>query len=127
MSRSDLLLAPHRIGAGHVTEEVVLSEAEQKALEVLIEGLPEPGTRCPTCHHRFNKKRQSTSPKTKRPAGQLPVDRADTFNENADTLQEYVGMDDESYPLGTLLEHMLAFCIQHREEFKRDYLESRTT
>lgn len=95
--------------------------------EFVVVNVPvEPGTRCGGCHRRVNKPRTDSSPKSKRVGASLPIDRAEFVNEALDSLQEYARMDDESYPRGVLIEHMAAFCIQHREEFRRDYLESRS-
>lgn len=85
---------------------------------------PLPGERCWTCHRRVPKKRQATSPEVKRIVATLPPDRAQALTDGLDALQEFVGMDGESYPRGLLLELLLALGAQHREELKA-YFEGR--
>lgn len=104
--------------------EVILSEAEREAIEVLAGHIVEPGERCPTCHRRVNKPRQASSPNTKKVAAELPAERADALNEGLDNLQEYVGADSKAYPKGSLLEALLGLGAQRREEL-REWFEGR--
>jgi hypothetical protein len=83
-----------------------------------LPSVPEPGQRCDKCHRRVPKKRESKSPETKRIIAVLPPDRAEALAEGLDNLQEYAGIDGESYPRGVLLEYLLALGAIHREELK---------
>ena len=86
--------------------------------DVMWAAEPAPGERCQTCHRRVNKKKQSTSPEVKRVMATLPPERAEALAEGLDNLQEYAGIDGESYPRGTLLEYLLALGAIHREELR---------
>lgn len=102
--------------------EVILSNSEREAIEALAGYLPEPGTRCPTCHRRVNRTQQKDSPSTKKVAAELPIERADALNAGLDNLQEYVGADAKAYPKGSLLEALLGLGAQNREDL-RAYFE----
>ena len=101
---------------------VYLSDAEREAIETLAEHLPEPGTRCPTCHRRVNKKRQEDSPAVREVRFRGPTDRVEAVEDGFDSLQEFTGVDPYSYPRIELLEKLLALGAQHREEL-RSYFE----
>ena len=103
-------------GDGRLT--VYLTDAEREAIETLAAHLPEPGTRCPTCHRRVNKKRQEGSPAVREVRFRGPSDRVDAAEEGLDALQEFTGVDPYSYPRIELLEKLLALGAQHREELK---------
>lgn len=106
---------------------VVFSEAELEAIEVLANYALEPGTRCPLCHRRHNKPRQATTPEARKvKAGTLPEERAAAVDEGLDVLQEYVGADAHSYPRGSLVEALLALGAAEREELRR-YFEGLDT
>jgi hypothetical protein len=98
--------------------DVYLSEAEQEAIAVLADYLPEPGTRCPTCHRRVNKPRQTDSPDTREMRIKLPTERMEWAEEAFDALQQVVGADPYSYPRGAILEAMLVIAGQQREQLK---------
>jgi hypothetical protein len=104
-----------------VTEPVYLSDAERELIETLAQHLPEPGTRCPTCHRRVNKPRSEDSPAIKEVRLRGPVDRVEALQEGLDTLQEFSGVDPYSYPGVTLLEALLALGAVHREELKAHF------
>lgn len=97
---------------------VYLSESEREAIESLAAALPEPGTRCPTCHRRVNKPRQNDSPDTKELRIKLPAERMEWAEEAFDALQQTVGADPYSYPRGALLEAMLILAGQQREQLR---------
>ena len=93
-------------------------------LYILVDYVPEPGSRCPTCNRRVNKPRQSESPDTKEIRLRLPAERAEWAEEAFDALQQVVGADPYSYPRGVILEALLVLGGQHREELKA-YFEGR--
>ena len=97
---------------------VYLSDSERETIEALAQHLPEPGTRCPTCHRRVNKPRQDDSPDTKEMRIKLPVERMEWAEEAFDALQEVVGADPYSYPRGRILEALLVIGGQHREDLR---------
>lgn len=101
--------------------EVVLSEAEREAIEALAQHLPEPGTRCPTCHRRVNKPRKEDSPKVREVRFRGPSDLVDDTEDHLDILQEFVGIDPYSYPRIKLLSALLALGARHREELAEHF------
>lgn len=101
--------------------EVFLSDSEREAIETLAQHLPEPGTRCPTCHRRVNKPRKEDSPAIKEVRLRGPVERVEALQEGLDNLQEFSGIDPYSYPGVTLLEALLALGAQHREELAEHF------
>jgi len=104
--------------------DVVLSQAEIDAIEVLADYLPEPGSRCPTCNRRVNKPRQSESPDTKEIRLRLPAERAEWAEDAFDGLQQVVGADPYSYPRGRIFEALLVLGGQHREQLRELFQES---
>ena len=97
---------------------VYLSDSERETIEALAQHLPEPGTRCPTCHRRVNKPRQDDSPDTREMRIKLPIERMESVEEAFDALQEVTGVDPYSYPKGTLLEALLVLAGQQREQLR---------
>ena len=104
--------------------DVILSQAEQDAIAVLADYLPEPGTRCPMCQRRVNKPRQSESPDTKEIRLRLPAERAEWAEEAFDALQQVVGADPYSYPRGRIFEALLVLGGQQREQLRELFQES---
>jgi hypothetical protein len=100
---------------------VALSEAEREAIETLAQSLPEPGTRCPTCHRRVNKPRKEGSPPVREVRFRGPADLVDDVEEHLDVLQEYAGIDPYSYPRLTLVSALLALGARHREELSEHF------
>lgn len=98
--------------------DVELSATERELIEALANFIVEPGTRCPTCHRRRNKKRQEDSPAVREVRFRGPSDRVDAAEEGLDALQEFTGVDPYSYPRIELLEKLLALGAQHREELR---------
>ncbi len=123
LSSDGPVLAPFCfVGGDGGMRDVILSDAEAQAIEILATFLPEPGTRCPTCHRRVNKTQKKTSPEARAvKAGKLPNERADGFDDGIDSLQEYVGADQDSYARGALMERLLVLGIQRREELKAHF------
>lgn len=76
----------------------------------------EPGKRCPVCQRRVNKPRQNDSPDTREMRIKLPTERMEAAEEAFDALQQVSGIDPYSYPRGVLLEALLLFGAQRREE-----------
>lgn len=79
---------------------------------------PQPGERCELCNRRRQKPRQNESPDTKEMRIKLPVERMEAAEEAFDALQEISGIDPYSYPRGVLLEALLLFGAQRREELQ---------
>jgi len=104
--------------------DVVLSQAEQDAIEVLAGYLPEPGSRCHHFNRRRNKPRQSESPDTKEIRLRLPAERAEWAEDAFDGLQQVVGADPYSYPRGRIFEALLVLGGQHREQLRELFQES---
>ncbi len=104
--------------------EVILSQAELDAIEVLANYLPEPGTRCALCHRRVNKPRQDDSPAVREMRFRGPNDLIEPLEEGIDALQEFTRVDPYAYPRARLLEALLVLGAQHREELKA-YFEGR--
>lgn len=102
-----------------MTEPVYLSNAEREAIETLAAHLPEPGTRCPTCHRRVNKKHKPDSPESKEVRLRGTAELVESVREKVDLLQEYSGADPYSYPGLRIVEAALVVAAQQREEFKR--------
>lgn len=96
--------------------EVVLSDSEREAIEALAQHLPEPGTRCPTCHRRVNRKRNTDSPPVKEVRFRGPTDVVEAVEEGFDLLQEFTGVDPYGFPRIRLLEALLQLGAQQREE-----------
>ncbi len=94
--------------------------AEQELIDALdaLDWKPEPGTRCPTCHRRVNRKRTEESPTTKEMRIRGPVDLTEDNDRNLDILQEYVGADEHAYPKAKLVSVLIALGARHREEVK---------
>lgn len=101
--------------------EVYLSESERELIETLAQHLPEPGTRCPTCHRRVNKPRQNDSPSTKEMRLRGPADLVEVVEENFDVLQEFVGIDPYAYPRLKLVDALIALGARHREELAEHF------
>ncbi len=119
------VFAPVRaVGGDGCMSEVVLSQAEIDAIEVLADYLPEPGTRCPTCNRRVNKPRQDDSPAVREMRFRGPNDLIEPLEEGIDALQEFTRVDPYAYPRARLLEALLVLGAQHREELKA-YFEGR--
>ena len=101
---------------------VILSEAEREAIEVLsAHASVEPGTRCPTCHRRVNKPRKEDSPTVREVRFRGPADLVEDTEYGLDALQEFTGVDPYAYPRIRLLEALLALGAQHREELKAHF------
>jgi hypothetical protein len=101
--------------------DLILSDAEREPIEVLASYLPEPGTRCPTCHRRVNKPRKDDSPVVKELRFRGPSDLIESLEEGLDALQEFSGIDPYSYPRARLLEALLALGAQQREELRSHF------
>jgi len=101
--------------------DVLLSEAEQEAIAVLADALPEPGTRCPTCHRRVNRARKEDSPAVREVRFRGPSDLIEALEEGIDALQEFSGIDPYAYPRARLLEALLALGAAQREELKAHF------
>lgn len=100
---------------------VILSDAEVDAIEVLADALPQPGTRCPTCHRRVNRKKQIDSPPVKEVRFRGPTDVVEAVEEGFDLLQEFAGIDPYGFPRIRLLEALLQLGAQQREELRRHF------
>lgn len=96
-----------------------MSEAEREAIEALASHVVEPGTRCPTCHRRVNKKHKPDSPDAKEVRFRGTADLVESVRDKVDLLQEYSGADPYSYPALRIVEAALVVAAQEREEFKR--------
>ena len=103
---------------GVTGSEMILSDAEIQAIEVLADYLPEPGSRCPTCNRRVNKPRQDDSPAVREMRFRGPNDLIEPLEEGIDALQEFTRVDPYAYPRARLLEALLVLGAQHREELK---------
>lgn len=104
-----------------MSEIVYLTDAEREAIETLAQHLPEPGTRCPTCHRRVNKKRQEDSPAVREVRLRGPADLVEDVEEHLDILQEFTGIDPYSYPRLKLASALLALGARHREELREHF------
>lgn len=101
--------------------EVIFSEAELEAIETLATLTLEPGTRCPTCHRRVNRKRSDDSPPVKEVRFRGPSDVVEAVEEGFDALQEFTGVDPYGFPRIRLLEALLALGAAEREELKAHF------
>jgi len=99
---------------------IFLTDAERATIASLAQAADvEPGTRCPCCNRRVNKKQKSDSPTPKEARFRGPEDLVESIHEKVDILQEWSGADPYSYPGIRIVEAALIVAIQQREEFRR--------
>jgi hypothetical protein len=98
---------------------IFLTDAERETIAALAEAAEvEPGTRCPCCNRRVNRKLKDDSPAPKEARFRGPEDIVESVHEKVDTLQEWSGADPYSYPAIKIVDAALNVAIQQREEFR---------
>jgi hypothetical protein len=108
-----------------MSDPVVFTDAELRAIEALAEYALTPGTRCPLCHRRMNRTKTREAPETREMRLRGPSEVVEAVEEGFDNLQEYAGVDPYGFPRIRLMEYLLALGAQHREELKAHFEEEK--